>query len=412
MVFDGFAESLLHKNVYYVCHTNFENEKNLTGDISKNRKRFFQNNKKTLRLKYQNNEMGYNEKVTAVFKKNYFAWKKLMGKIYLEEAFYVKHHFVVVQRDINNNKIAKIYYDKYLFWIKTEYYNPLDSNVVTAIIEPLVTENAIEVFIYNSETNIYDKEICYPVLKQSASEEQSIQNDEISEPKLLAIVDGKEYIYCAKDEQKARIAVENKADELNNFLTKFTNFKEEKIDDSIKEEDLVLNVENKTEQEDLVQVEEKISTIPENTKNFDFDISYDNTGEIEYIGNFKDGQKNGMGITFRKGDKAAKISCFNKGTASNTVAIFDDKANLNFLGTVENACKTGIAIVYDKVNNTYNITKNVENVAVKTSIFDTDGNLIYFGEIKNGLKTGKGILFDSDGNIIQNETFENDKFLD
>lgn len=478
MSFDAFGESLLHKNVYYICHTDYENEKNLIGDLSLARQRFFQNNRKTLRFKYENNEMGYSENITAVFKKKHFSWDRIVGKLRLEEVFYVKHHFILVQRDFNSNIIAKVYYDKFLTWVKTEYCNPVDSDVVLAIIEPVVTEDAIDLFTLNVERNIYDKQTLHPVLSEKINGKQSVLNSMFETPKIVAVIDGDEYSYCNREEQLARLEVTDRSQELNQYLSSFNDeraredkdIKFEKLDDEdlvlsvlnedVKEEPRLVNIlgdfdqSNETEVTDEIELANEaevtseinvVETIGNNTVVIEttedeneiavikiikqhvsqdeaniqekpilkqgFDVSYNKDKQIEYVGNWVNGQKNGLGITHRKGDNATKISLYKNGVSSNKIAIFDINANLNFLGTVDKSKKTGISISYNKIGNTYHVAKNVDNMLIRSSVFDTDGNLIYFGETKNGLKHGKGTTFDTDGNVIESGIYDKGRFV-
>ncbi|MFI3324560.1 MAG: hypothetical protein R3Y35_00120 [Clostridia bacterium] len=413
------STSLLNKNISYICNTDYEDVKNLHGDISITREKFFRNNKKTVRIKSNNNEFGYPEKLTGYIKKHSMYWKKTTGKIILEEIFYYNKHYVLLQRDLNNNIKSKVYYDKSLYWVKTEYYDLIDK-IAVCIIKPVVNKDAIEIYIYNNETKIYSKETYFSIDDSTTSDEKTVLNNQTSKFKLFVLIEDKEYVYLPKEEKDSIANFFTDDDELNNFITNYPN-RDVLIhnEPTLSDDDLNLEVLKDDEEFDECcdTQDENNYEIVDTLKNDEFkikegfDIAYDKFGQPNYIGYWKNNKEHGLGITFRSGDNAAKINLWQEGTPCSQVAIFDNNCNLNYLGKSENSIKNGIGIFFNKTDKTYIVTKNLDNKILNATIFDGNGNIIYSGGFENNKKNGFGIMYNSDREIIEQGFYKDGKLI-
>ena len=65
------------------------------------------------------------------------------------------------------------------------------------------------------------------------------------------------------------------------------------------------------------------------------------SGEIRYVGGFKQDKKHNIGITFDKSQNKIIVRAYKNGIAQGMVAEFDEFGNLLYAGKIENGKKVG-----------------------------------------------------------------------
>ena len=133
---NSISESLLNKNTYYVLLSSREIGANLRCDIAMLRKAFFENKRKTLKIAKEVTTSGVEGYLTGKITKNSLTWKKTEGGINTEECYKNKGVYVLVNRDLNGNIKNKIYYNKNMLWIKTEYFSVNDLQMRKLFLNP------------------------------------------------------------------------------------------------------------------------------------------------------------------------------------------------------------------------------------------------------------------------------------
>ena len=215
---NSISESLLNKNTYYVLLSSREIGANLRCDIAMLRKAFFENKRKTLKIAKEVTTSGVEGYLTGKITKNSLTWKKTEGGINTEECYKNKGVYVLVNRDLNGNIKNKIYYNKNMLWIKTEYFSVNDFANAEIIFKPVNTENAIERFTYDREKKNYVSTLLYPIPYDAGSEERSLLDAALPEEKLLVSTEDGEFIYCAKSELEGHTKLQEDIKESINFL--------------------------------------------------------------------------------------------------------------------------------------------------------------------------------------------------
>lgn len=223
---NAIQNSLINKNIYYICCTRWESPENAWGELSTARRNFFSMGRKPVKIKEHGEHLGYSSQTSGSIRPRSFKWKKSVGKLRIEEAFYIGKAFVVVRRDLNGSICGKIHFDRDLRWIKTEYFSPEDYLSARTILKPRESSDGLELFTYDISKKRYESQILYPVPYARGSQEQSLLNAKYGEPLILAAMEEGEFSYCPKDEQK-KIIKELSAIEKDSLLKEPTEAEKE-----------------------------------------------------------------------------------------------------------------------------------------------------------------------------------------
>lgn len=204
--------SLLARNVYCVCFTDRDSQDTLRGELAKAREKFFSGNRKTVRVGSREMIRGFEGKLQGKLSRRSFFWRKSAahvagrGRLMLEEAFDQLGGYVVVTRDFRGVIASRIFYDKTLLWLKSEYYEPWDSRSARVIFKPVDADDKIERFDWDSAKMRYRSTMLYPVPYQEGTAEQNLLNVRFGEPKLLVSTKEGIFCYCPEKEAQARKA--------------------------------------------------------------------------------------------------------------------------------------------------------------------------------------------------------------
>lgn len=204
--------SLLARNVYCVCFTDRDSQDTLRGELAKAREKFFSGNRKTVRVGSREMIRGFEGKLQGKLSRRGFFWRKSAahvagrGRLMLEEAFDQLGGYVVVTRDFRGVIASRIFYDKTLLWLKSEYYEPWDSRSARVIFKPVDADDKIERFDWDSAKMRYRSTMLYPVPYQEGTAEQNLLNARFGEPKLLVSTKEGIFCYCPEKEAQARKA--------------------------------------------------------------------------------------------------------------------------------------------------------------------------------------------------------------
>ena len=202
----------LARNVYCVCFTDRDSQDTLRGELAKAREKFFSGNRKTVRVGSREMIRGFEGKLQGKLSRRGFFWRKSAahvagrGRLMLEEAFDQLGGYVVVTRDFRGVIASRIFFDKTLLWLKSEYYEPWDSRSARVIFKPVDADDKIERFDWDSAKMRYRSTMLYPVPYQEGTAEQNLLNARFGEPKLLVSTKEGIFCYCPEKEAQARKA--------------------------------------------------------------------------------------------------------------------------------------------------------------------------------------------------------------
>ena len=198
------SSSLLARDVYGVCFPERDNLDTLQSELAAARKKFFTRGKKAVRVGKSEIIKGFDGKLHGKLTRRGLYWKKAVGKIALEEAFDQRNGYSVVYRDLRGIITSRVFFDRNQLWIKSEYYDPWDSNNPQVIFKPRDTFDAIERFDREEDGKHYRSTELHPLPYLSGTAEQSIVNARFGDPMLIVSTAEGEFCYCPKKEAQAR----------------------------------------------------------------------------------------------------------------------------------------------------------------------------------------------------------------
>ena len=138
--------SLLARNVYCVCFADRDSLDILRGELALARERYF----------------------TGGSRRGFF-WRKSAhnvtgtGNLLLEEAFDQKGGYLLVNRDFRNIIASRVFFNKALAWLKSEYYEPWDTHNARVIFKPVDSDDLVERFDWDAAKKRYRSTMLYPV---------------------------------------------------------------------------------------------------------------------------------------------------------------------------------------------------------------------------------------------------------
>lgn len=202
--------SLLARNVYCVCFADRDSLDILRGELALARERYFTGGCKTLRVGKREVIRGFEGKLQGKLSRRGFFWRKSAhnvtgtGNLLLEEAFDQKGGYLLVNRDFRNIIASRVFFNKALAWLKSEYYEPWDTQNARVIFKPVDSDDLVERFDWDAAKKRYRSTMLYPVPYLEGAAGQSLLNAQFGEPKLLVSTGEGMFCYCPKEEAQRR----------------------------------------------------------------------------------------------------------------------------------------------------------------------------------------------------------------
>ena len=202
--------SLLARNVYCVCFADRDSLDILRGELALARERYFTGGCKTLRVGKREGIRGFEGKLQGKLSRRGFFWRKSAhnvtgtGNLLLEEAFDQKGGYLLVNRDFRNIIASRVFFNKALAWLKSEYYEPWDTQNARVIFKPVDSDDLVERFDWDAAKKRYRSTMLYPVPYLEGDAGQSLLNAQFGEPKLLVSTGEGMFCYCPKEEAQRR----------------------------------------------------------------------------------------------------------------------------------------------------------------------------------------------------------------
>ena len=202
--------SLLARNVYCVCFADRDSLDILRGELALARERYFTGGCKTLRVGKREVIRGFEGKLQGKLSRRGFFWRKSAhnvtgtGNLLLEEAFDQKGGYLLVNRDFRNIIASRVFFNKALAWLKSEYYEPWDTQNARVIFKPVDADDLVERFDWDAAKKRYRSTMLYPVPYLEGDAGQSLLNAQFGEPKLLVSTGEGMFCYCPKEETQRR----------------------------------------------------------------------------------------------------------------------------------------------------------------------------------------------------------------
>lgn len=202
--------SLLARNVYCVCFADRDSLDILRGELALARERYFTGGCKTLRVSKREVIRGFEGKLQGKLSRRGFFWRKSAhnvtgtGNLLLEEAFDQKGGYLLVNRDFRNIIASRVFFNKALAWLKSEYYEPWDTHNARVIFKPVDSDDLVERFDWDAAKKRYRSTMLYPVPYLEGDAGQSLLNAQFGEPKLLVSTGEGMFCYCPKEEAQRR----------------------------------------------------------------------------------------------------------------------------------------------------------------------------------------------------------------
>lgn len=202
--------SLLARNVYCVCFADRDSLDILRGELALARERYFTGGCKTLRVGKREVIRGFEGKLQGKLSRRGFFWRKSAhnvtgtGNLLLEEAFDQKGGYLLVNRDFRNIIASRVFFNKALAWLKSEYYEPWDTHNARVIFKPVDADDLVERFDWDAAKKRYRSTMLYPVPYLEGDAGQSLLNAQFGEPKLLVSTGEGMFCYCPKEEAQRR----------------------------------------------------------------------------------------------------------------------------------------------------------------------------------------------------------------
>ena len=431
------GSSLLSRKVYGVCFPQRDNLDTLQSELAAARKKFYSNYRRTVRVGKSEIIKGFDGKLRGKLTRHGLYWKKTAGKIALEEAFDQKNGYSVVYRDLRGIIVSRVFFDKNQLWIKSEYYEPGNSNTPQVIFKPRDAFDVIERFDREEDGKHYRSTELHPLPYLAGTAEQSILNAKFGDPMFLVSTSEGDFCYCPKKEAQERkvaldeikegtimlmpaweikdgaLAAEPGEEETNLSFTSLEEYakvepgQEPAVEtaalpsppDSSADAEEFHEVPEPEEKDPAISTpvksaekpaepsaaEEKTSAVQRPAEQIHYEIQNGQvvSGEIVsaetavYRGEYLDGKREGFGSHFYK------------------------SGALSYAGFWKNDKRDGLGVSFRESDHALHIAK-WENGKPGSfvSLYDKDGNLRYGGHIVNGKKQGAGVSFRQDDGTV------------
>lgn len=196
--------SLLARNVYGVCFTMRDSRELLRGELAQAREKFFTGGRRALRVGKNEVVRGFDGKLRGKLSRHGFYWKKSAGSLALEESFQQRGGYLLVTRDFRGAIVSRMFFDKSLLWVKSEYYEPWDAQNPRVMFKPVDSDDLVERFDWDAQNKRYRSTMLHPVPYGEGTARQSLINARFGEPQLLVSTKEGMFCYCPQQEAQAR----------------------------------------------------------------------------------------------------------------------------------------------------------------------------------------------------------------
>lgn len=136
---------------------------------------------------------------------NCFRWKKVCGRIVLQEAFSLPGgNYRMVTHGPTGALLSAGTYDSAMHWLQTAYYdgNPAKPDAVLKR-----EKDGLTYYKYDPVSGEYRAEVLLPCPWEPGTAAQSYSNAKAGEPRVVARTDAGGFCFCTKEEQKLRLSV-------------------------------------------------------------------------------------------------------------------------------------------------------------------------------------------------------------
>lgn len=207
---NAMSSSLLARDVYCVCFPARDGLDVLHGEFAAARKKYFTGGKKAVRVGKNEIVKGFDGKLQGKLTRRSLYWKKSANRVAgskslaLEETFEQKGGHVLVTRDFRSVIVSRVFFDRQMIWLRSEYYEPWDAGNARVTFKPSDTADLVERFDWDAEQKRSRSTMLYPVPYLSGTAEQSILNARFGEPQLIVSTGEGDFCYCPEKEADAR----------------------------------------------------------------------------------------------------------------------------------------------------------------------------------------------------------------
>lgn len=195
--------------ICWVCFPLRDGTEPLQGELAAARRRFFADPDHSVSLDRAQNVKGFGGYVRGKLSRRRFHWRKKVsgtsgGEVILEEAFGSRDGWMLVVRDLYGVIVSRTFFDKRHEWLRTEYYEPWDSNRARVRFSPGSEAGTILRRDWDPENKHYRDSTLYQVPYHPGTAGQSVADAQFGTPQLLMAMTEGEVCCCPKDEADAR----------------------------------------------------------------------------------------------------------------------------------------------------------------------------------------------------------------
>ncbi len=434
---DFSSESLMNKNICYAYYNHYEPKYYLNKELCDSRAEFYNNSKMKIKVNIKGTESGMDSRIVGTISNRVFAWKKIVGKIKTAECYLVGKDYVLLLKDLEGEVYGKIFYDKNLDWIKTEYHKIDDEIDVRCIISPCENSSQIKVFEYDDQLELFTNHY----FEQVESTNEIIENDDIA--KIVVTTDKEILYYVRKDveevvgeevEEEVKVEKEDIDDlkpltmpEKTDKDTAVFDFINE-LDEAVKEieleaekevETVVNTIEDiETEEkiaeeitwdleEEVEEIEETIVTAEQN-ENVDVTIiepankhQLDEMGiNYSYTGKLISGKKEGRGRLESESALTLYDGTFKDDKKEGFGVAYSDEGNILYAGFWEENKKQGVGVSFKETDKTVTVSNwNKNSMCGNVSVYDSNAKPLFVGNLNNGKRVGVGYEYDPENDV-------------
>lgn len=379
--------------------------------------------------------------------KEKFSWRKVSGKMTLQEAFREKGGYFLLTRNLVGETVSKAHYSGGHLWLQTAYYSG-DTAKPAALLKPNQDGSGLILLQFVPQTGKYTQselEFC-PIKNGTAI--QSLINTVAGEPVMTVETDCGSFCCCSASEKESRMAVLNDLrlgaknptpDWPQEEDTAF-NFNYIENDGSVAqpqpenpvvqapvEPDYAANHEIFcTDEPAPEQPEEPVrytvavkgldgqaqvsSFIPRHVERSTKQIVISAVESYTYFGKVIDGLRQGRGRTEMQSGHTAYEGEYYDDKRNGFGTYYYKSGKICYVGDWKGNKRDGVGVAYSSLDGSIFVGKWQDNIPTGSgAAFDENGGLIYTGEWKNGLRHGHGTEYQN-GEIVFSGEFRADQY--
>ena len=199
----------MYNQVCWVCLPKRDGMEPIGGELALARRRFLLDQRHAVSIDRDQNIKGFKGRVKGRIGRRRFFWRMKVrgtsgGEIALEEAFGQKNGWTMVVRDMYGVIVSRSFFDKQHLWLRTEYYEPWDTDQAKISFSPGGEAGTILRRDWDPEEKKYQDMTLYTVPYRSGTAGQSVVDAQFGEPQLVLVMTDGELCCCPKEEAKAR----------------------------------------------------------------------------------------------------------------------------------------------------------------------------------------------------------------